>query len=202
MKKRLYKARNIMFSARNCLGLFIAGVLLASGCEKAGETVASGPPSSESLGRGSSETPEPRAKTGWYHDWNKGIEAARAEKKPILVDFYASWCHWCRKMDETTFAAPPIKELFASDWITIKVNTEDRVREGTFQDKTFTYQQLAGAFGVQGLPSILFIDKDGEPVTIIPGFMSEAKLKIVLEYMKNELYRREIDLGAYIRSKS
>jgi thioredoxin-related protein len=152
--------------------------------------------------RVSSETPEPSARKGWYHNWDEGIAAARAQEKPILVDFYASWCHWCRKMDETTFSAQPIKEIFAADWITIKVNTEDQKTQGTFQDRTFSYRDLAGAFGVQGLPSLLFINKEGEPVTVIPGFMDEGKLRIVLEYMKDELYRREIDLGAFIRSKS
>ena len=202
MKKRAHKTPSIMFTAERFLWMIIAGSLLASGCEKAEETAAIASPPSESLIRVSSETPEPGDKTGWYHDWDRGIQAARAEKKPILVDFHASWCHWCRKMDETTFSAAPIKEIFASDWITIKVNTEDRVRKGTFQDKTFTYQELSGAFGIQGLPSLLFINKDGEPVTIIPGFMSEGKLRVILEYMKNELYRQEVDLGAYIQSKS
>lgn len=191
-----------MLFARSSLWIITVGSLLASGCENAAETMTSTPASAESVIQVSSNTSQPSAKRGWYHDWDEGIAAAQAEKKPILVDFYASWCHWCRKMDETTFSARPIKDIFASDWITIKVNTEDREKEGTFQDKTFTYRELAGAFGIKGLPSLLFIDKDGEPVTIIPGFMSEDKLRIVLEYMKNELYRREIELGDYIQSKS
>lgn len=202
MRKRPYKMTNVMLTTGSALWMIIAGALLASGCEKAAETASSAPSSSESLVRVASEDPEPPARKGWYHDWDEGIAAARVEKKPILVDFYASWCHWCRKMDETTFSAQPIKEIFASDWITIKVNTEDQARQGTFQDRTFSYRDLAGAFGVQGLPSLLFINKEGEPVTVIPGFMDESKLRIVLEYMKNELYRREIDLGAFIRSKS
>ena len=202
MKKRPHNTARFMLFARSSLWIITVGSLLASGCEKAAETMTGEPASAEPVIQVSSNTSEPSAKRGWYHDWDEGIAAGRAEMKPILVDFYASWCHWCRKMDETTFSARPIKDIFASDWITIKVNTEDREKEGTFQDKTFTYRELAGAFGIQGLPSILFIDKDGEPVTIIPGFMSEDKLRIVLEYMKNELYRQEIDLGDYIQSKS
>ena len=202
MKKRPHNTARFMLFARSSLWIITVGSLLASGCEKAAETMTGAPVSAEPLIQVSSSTSEPSAKRGWYYDWDEGIAAGRAEMKPILVDFYASWCHWCRKMDETTFSARPIKDIFASDWITIKVNTEDREKEGTFQDKTFTYRELAGAFGVQGLPSLLFIDKDGEPVTIIPGFMSEDKLRIVLEYMKNELYRQEIDLGDYIQSKS
>ncbi len=202
MKRRPHKTTRLMLIVSSPFWIIMVGSLLASGCEKAADTVTSAPASAESTVGASSHTSEPSGERGWYHDWDEGIAAARAERKPILVDFYASWCHWCRKMDETTFSARPIKEMFASDWITIKVNTEDRVREGTFQDKTFTYQQLAGAFGIRGLPSLLFINKDGEPVTIIPGFMSEDKLRIVLDYMKEELYLREIGLEDYIRSKS
>ena len=142
-----------------------------------------------------------RDENGWYHDWNQGIATAKNEQKPVLVDFYADWCKWCEVMDEKTFSDPGIKKLFASDWITIKIYTEDKKTKGTFKDSTMSYNQLTRAFRVSGLPSYLFIDKNGEPVTVIPGYIPKEKFSRILDYMKNELYLKKVDFQEYVESK-
>ncbi len=67
--------------------------------------------------------------------------------KPVLVDFYASWCGPCKMI------APILEELAAEyrDQIVIyKVNTESE-------------PELAAAFGIRSIPTLLFIPKDGDP---------------------------------------
>ena len=32
------------------------------------------------------------AEVTWYDDWNKGMEAAKKEHKPVYVHFTADWC--------------------------------------------------------------------------------------------------------------
>jgi len=70
-----------------------------------------------------------------------------AGKKPCLVDFYADWCGPCKMI------APVLEEL-ASEYqgkVDIyKVNTEEQ-------------QELASAFGIQSIPSLLFIPLEGQP---------------------------------------
>lgn len=143
-----------------------------------------------------------RDEHGWFHNWDEGLAAAKRENKPILVDFTADWCKWCEVMDEKTFSAPEIKERFASDWITIKVDTDDRETTGTFKDKTLSYRQLAGAFGANSLPSFLFIDRNGEPVTIIAGYREKGEFAPILDYINKELYKENIELGEYIEQHS
>ena len=67
--------------------------------------------------------------------------------KPALVDFYASWCGPCKAL------APVLEELAAEygDSIYIyKINTEEE-------------QELAAAFGIRSIPTLLFLPKDGKP---------------------------------------
>ena len=143
-----------------------------------------------------------RDENGWYHDWNQGMAAAKKEKKPVLVDFYADWCKWCDVMDEKTFSNPEIQKIFDEDWITIRIDTQDTKTTGTFKDKTMTFRQMAGAFGVTGLPSYVFIDKKSEPVTVIPGYIPKEKFSKILDYMKNELYLDKVDFQEYVESNS
>ena len=85
-------------------------------------------------------------------------------KKPVLIDFYATWCGPCRVLE------PILDELYTEydGKIDIyKVNTEDE-------------QELAGAFGVMSLPTLLFIPIEGKPV-ISPGAPPKTYLKELID---------------------
>ena len=93
-------------------------------------------------------------------------------KKPVLVDFYATWCGPCRVLE------PILDELYeeyGGEIDIYKVNTEDEM-------------ELAGAFGVMSLPTLLFIPKEGSPV-ISPGAPPKQMLK---ELIDEKLLGKEI----------
>ena len=66
---------------------------------------------------------------------------------PCVIDFYADWCGPCKMV------APVLEEL--SEDYKGKVNI--------FKVDTEAQQELAAAFGIRSIPSILFVPKDGEP---------------------------------------
>ena len=85
-------------------------------------------------------------------------------KKPVLIDFYATWCGPCRVLE------PILEELdkeYDGKIDIYKVNTEDE-------------QELAGAFGVMSLPTLLFIPKEGKPV-MSPGAPPKQMLKELID---------------------
>ena len=66
---------------------------------------------------------------------------------PCLIDFYADWCGPCKMV------APVLEQLqseYGESLTIYKVNTEDQ-------------QELAAMFGVQSIPSLLFVPTDGQP---------------------------------------
>ncbi len=66
---------------------------------------------------------------------------------PCIIDFYAEWCQPCKMV------APILEELsieYKGAVNIYKVDTEDQ-------------QELAGAFGIRSIPSMLFCPKDGQP---------------------------------------
>jgi len=128
---------------------------------------------------------------GWYHDWDAGMAAAREKGRPVLIDFYTDWCSWCKVMDEKTFADPMIKKQFADGWITIKIDAENKSKKGTYKNKTLTYQQMTSAFGVTGFPSYLIIDKDGEAIDKVVGYVEKETFTVILDFMKDEIYKQD-----------
>lgn len=66
---------------------------------------------------------------------------------PCIIDFYADWCGPCKMV------APILEEL--SDEYKGKVNI--------YKVNTEKEQELAGAFGIRSIPSMLFVPQDGQP---------------------------------------
>ncbi len=83
---------------------------------------------------------------------------------PAVIDFYADWCQPCKMV------APIIEEL----------STEYEGKVNFFKIDTEAEQELAGAFGVQSIPSLLFIPVDGKP-QMAAGALPKASFVEVIE---------------------
>jgi thioredoxin len=82
---------------------------------------------------------------------------------PCIIDFYADWCGPCKMV------APVLEEL-AKEYdgkINIyKVDTEDQ-------------QELAGAFGIRSIPSMLFCPKEGQPQMAVGALPKDSLIKAI-----------------------
>ena len=81
----------------------------------------------------------------------------------VLVDFYADWCGPCKMV------APILEELSNEyeDLVIYKVNTE-------------VEQELAAAFQIRSIPSMLFIPLDKQPM-MQAGALPKGTLKEIIE---------------------
>lgn len=94
----------------------------------------------------------------WAKDWPSAKKAAAGSGKLIMVDFYTSWCGWCKRLDRDTFPHKAVVKV-AQDFISLKLNAE---KEG---------RSLARKHGVRGYPTILFFDHTGKLVGRIGGYL-------------------------------
>jgi cytochrome c biogenesis protein CcdA/thiol-disulfide isomerase/thioredoxin len=67
---------------------------------------------------------EEQLKSGWDSSLARGIATARAEQKPLLIDFWATWCKNCLTMDRTTFEDEKVKTALAG-YVKVKLQAED-----------------------------------------------------------------------------
>ena len=121
--------------------------------------------------------------------FDEGLKLAEKIKKPVLIDFYTDWCHWCKVMDEKTFSNEEINKKLKEKFITIRLNAESTTETGTFNGKTLTNKELTREFRITGFPSLAFLSKEKEIITVIPGYVPADKFTHILDYISNECYK-------------
>ena len=70
--------------------------------------------------------PDHQSSLHWYEWGEAAFDRAQSEDKLILLDLTAVWCHACHVMDQTTYAHPQVLALLEENFITIRVDTDQR----------------------------------------------------------------------------
>lgn len=84
--------------------------------------------------------------------------------KPAIIDFYASWCGPCKMI------APILEELaeeYKDDIYIYKIDTEQE-------------EELAAAFGIRSIPTLLFVPMEGQP-QMAQGALPKSTFKKAIE---------------------
>jgi thioredoxin:protein disulfide reductase len=61
---------------------------------------------------------------GWHSSLVEGLDEAKRENKPVLIDMWATWCKNCLTMDRTTLANDDVKTAL-SGYVKVKYEAED-----------------------------------------------------------------------------
>jgi thiol:disulfide interchange protein DsbD len=82
------------------------------------------------------------------------LSQARQANKPVMIDFYATWCTDCLRMEKDTFVNADVSQRLNTDFVAIKVDVTDPNNADS--------KELKKHFGVFGPPAVLFFDASGK----------------------------------------
>ncbi|MBX7255620.1 MAG: thioredoxin family protein [Candidatus Hydrogenedentes bacterium] len=92
----------------------------------------------------------------WQPTYEKAVEESFVQQKPLLLDFTAEWCGWCKKMDEEVYATPEVSGIL-KDFVCVKVDIEQN-------------PAVALAYEVQSIPRTIILSADKRIISDQMGF--------------------------------
>lgn len=105
------------------------------------------------------------------------LSRASMTGKPVVIDFYADWCIPCKELDEKTFSDPRVVAA-SQRFVRLKA---DLTRTGDPET-----QKLSSEFSIVGVPTIVFLDPQGNEVKSarLSGFENAEKFAKRLESVR------------------
>lgn len=122
--------------------------------------------------------PAIHADTVWETSIQKGLERARIERKPVLIDLYADWCGYCKVLEKEIFPDKEVSKLF-ENFITVRLDGEE-------------FPNLKRKYGIEGYPTILYLDQHTNYLTKITGFPTK---EMVIETSKKVLSEPDLEIS-------
>ena len=133
-----------------------------------------------------------------FKDYEQGMAAAKAEGKPVLIDFTGFGCVNCRKMEAAVWTDPQVADKLNNDFVLISLYVDDKqpldhpieiVENGkkrtlrTIGDK-WSYLQRS-KFGANAQPFYVIIDNEGKPLT--GSYSYDENIDRYLEFLNKGL---------------
>lgn len=101
----------------------------------------------------------------WYSSYQKALADSKKTNRPIFIDIYADWCGWCHKLDRDVYSTSQFI-TYMQGYVPVKLNAEDN-GEGT---------EFAKRFQVDGFPTLIVTDSEGNVTNRIGGYMEANAL--------------------------
>lgn len=139
-----------------------------------------------------------------WTDIETAQKAAKKDGKPLMIDVHTSWCGPCRMLDKNTFHDPQTADYINTHFHPVKFDAEgsDTI---LFNGKTYTNpsynpamknmrngthqltMQIAPVNGRVAYPTIVYMDKDGQVMAPVQGYMTPEQIEPILIYFGEKL---------------
>ena len=153
-------------------------------------------------GCGGSEMETGKTDAGETNTWmsfDSGMERALNMGKPVVIDFYTSWCRWCKVMDRDTFQDKTVASFLNEHFISIRLNAEQKNTRIQYGGRTYTPAGLARAFRVSAYPSVAYLDEKGALIFVDRGFKKPGPFMVNLKYVKNGCHTKGVSIEEFRR---
>jgi thiol:disulfide interchange protein len=112
----------------------------------------------------------------WVTSMDEALQQAAKKNRPIMIDVYADWCGWCKRLDSDTYSN---KDVIAKsgEFVDLKLDADAN-------------KDIVNQYKIGGLPTILFLDSQGHEIHKVIGYKPPNQFVVemdkALSTFKNE----------------
>lgn len=109
----------------------------------------------------------PREELPWASFSAETFARAKAERKYVVMDGSAEWCHWCHVMEATTYHDPEVRKILDAHFIAVKVDVDSR-------------PDLEERYGDWGWPATVIFSPDATELGKYRGYIAPERFVAIL----------------------
>jgi len=124
-----------------------------------------------------------RAESGWLDDYKKAQQEAKASNKFLLLDFTGSdWCGWCKKFDKEILSQSEFQDYARENLVLLELDFPRAKPQSPELRKQ--NQELADQYQVQGFPTIVVLNGDGQKLWQYDGYFPDGPAAFIAQLEK------------------
>jgi thioredoxin-related protein len=120
-------------------------------------------------------------------EYEAALERAQAENKLVLLYFWATWCGNCQNFSDNVLSDKAIIDALNENFIFVEIDIDK-------------HKVTAEAYRVRAVPTTIFLESDGKPVSVLPGAVPGQVFTMVLDYMAGGSYK-QMEFAEYFEEK-
>lgn len=119
-----------------------------------------------------------------------------SDGKYVILIFGKNNCQWCDRLKDELKTNKTTQEILLKNFNSYYINlsyTKEHTLDFKGKQTIVDSATLASQYGIRPTPTIVFLDKNGQPIVIYPGYLPQDKFQIFLNFIASAEYLKAKD---------
>lgn len=128
----------------------------------------------------------------------EAVKRAKENHKPILIDLYTDWCHWCKVMDKDTYENKGLVSYVNDKYYNVRLNAETRdtiqwMGHSFFYDPQYKINTFALYItdNQPSFPTAVILADDRTAPIAMSGYLKAKEMELMVKFIGEGAYKKE-----------